>query len=371
MKKKKVMIVFSEGGENGGPFVSHKRIIESVLKEEYNFVKLIIPKGRLKVVNFKLFFNLINQIKKEKPDVIHCNGLQLQGFHCMIAAFVCGVPNRVVAIHGSSMEATSFSKIKLFIMNVLEHFTLLLSTSFFGVSEYTTNWKRLKKFRKKSFGTVYNLTPDINYKKIKKGKIRKELGIDPDKIIVVSTARITAEKGFDTFKDVIKYYNKSSICYLIVGDGDYKNYLEQELSEEIKERRVFLLGYREDILDILSDSDIFMLLTHHENLSMSLLEALKLNLPIIATNVGGNPEIVFNNINGVLVDNYDVDSAVNALKKVIKNREFYSQNCGNICKKFDTEKTLKKLKLIYDYDPKSKMSINEYMSKKGALFYEK
>lgn len=361
-KKKKVMLVFSEGGENGGPFVSHKRIMESDLKDNYNFVKLIIPKGRLKVFNIKLFLNLVKQIKKEKPDVIQCNGLQLQGYHCMLAAFFCRIPNRLVAIHGSSLESTSFSKFKLFVMNILEQITLFLSTGYYGVSDYTSGWKRIQKFKSKSFGTIYNLPPIFDISKMKKGMIRKEIGVTNKDIIVVSTARITAEKGFDVLKEVIKNNKNDNVRFLIVGDGEYLNVLRKDLKKYIKSKKVFLLGYRSDILNILLDSDIFMLLTHHENLSMSLLEASKLRIPIITTKVGGNPEIVNDGINGFLVKNYDVKSPCEALDKIISNGIDLKDN--NVFeKKFDRNLILDKLSLMYNYDVKKDKNVKDYLSK--------
>lgn len=61
---KKIMISFREGGENGGPYNSHKRIMESQLNNKYDFVPLILPKGRLGMFNPKVTLSLIKQIKK-------------------------------------------------------------------------------------------------------------------------------------------------------------------------------------------------------------------------------------------------------------------------------------------------------------------
>lgn len=352
MSKRKVMMVFSEGGENGGPFVSHKRIIESSLEEEFNFVKLYIPKGRLRIFNIKLFKYLTNEIKKEKPDVIQVPGLQLQGFHTMIAAFFCRVPCRIVAIHGSSLESTSFSKIKKCIMRILEDITLFLSTDFFGVSDYVSSWKRLKKFKKKSIGTIYNLPPKINELKNQNGKIRKELNISDEKIVITTTSRITKEKGFDTLKDVIKGIKNKNVCFLIVGDGDFLSALKNELNEEIIRKKVYFLGYRSDIMDILNDSDIFILLSHHETLSISLLEAAQMKLPLIATNVGGIPEIITNGVNGYLVENYNVKDTITKINALTENNDEYilmKTNSEKIfLKKFNRLRILKQLRKLYN-----------------------
>ena len=78
---KKIMLTLREGGENGGPYNSHRRIMNSKLNKKYQFIPLIIPRGRLGILNIKLTRYIIGQIKKYKPDIIHFTGLELIGFH--------------------------------------------------------------------------------------------------------------------------------------------------------------------------------------------------------------------------------------------------------------------------------------------------
>lgn len=74
--------------------------------------------------------------------------------------------------------------------------------------------------------------------------------------------------------------------------GPYLGVYEQQCDKEILEGRVRLLGVRNDVYNILRDSDIFLFATLNENHSLALLEAVNMECAVLSTNVGGNPEII-------------------------------------------------------------------------------
>jgi hypothetical protein len=182
--KPKIMISFTEGGENGGPYNSHKRIMESSLKEKYEFIPLIIPKGRIGLINIKLITKLRNDILKVQPDIVHFAGLQLTGFHLALACKLAGVKNTVLAIHGSSLEAVEFPHWKKQIVNILEIITLKLSNVCYGVSEYVCSWDRVKKYAKWCYGHIYNIPNAGKWDEDKTNtSFRKEIGVKHDDIV--------------------------------------------------------------------------------------------------------------------------------------------------------------------------------------------
>lgn len=348
---KKIMITFREGGENGGPFVSHQRIMKSSLKNKYEFIPLYIPKGRLGVLNIKVILKLIKKINEAKPDLIHFTGLQLEGFHVMLACKILKIKT-ILAIHGSSLEALSFSKIKKDILNILEILTLKNVSGAYGVSEYVSSWTRVKRYCKNYYGHIYNL-PNKEYStKENKNNIRKELGILEDEIVVVSTGRITKEKGYKILEESIKNIKvDEKVAFVIVGDGEYKNEMEQNLQEHCSEKKIYFLGYRNDVEKILNESDIFVIATLHETLCNSIIEAGNQRLAIVATNVGGIPEIIDNEINGYLVEINNSIQLKEALEKLIVNKELRSKFSQLIKKKIDEKfqenKILDKIDSMY------------------------
>lgn len=349
--KPKIMITFTEGGENGGPFVSHKRIMESELNEKYDFIPLIIPKGRIGLFNIPLIFKLYKNIKYCNPDIVHFDGLQLKGFHVAIACKLAGMKNTVLAIHGSSLEAFGFPKWKKFILNIFEIITIKTSKVCYGVSEYVSNWERIKKHSKWCFGHIYNLYEEKNDKS-HSISFREEIGLSENDIVIVSTGRITREKGYDILLEVIKktIINKK-IKYVIAGEGDYLGTFRKEIKTYKLDKSVFFLGYRNDVSKILFESDIFIMCTLHETLCISILEACFNSLPVIATNIGGIPEIVENEKSGYLVQKNDIDSFVIALEKLVNDKE-KRKEMGNSGKeivenKFSRSKILAQIDDLY------------------------
>lgn len=342
----KILLTLTIGGENGGPYTSHRRIIESELSEKYNLIPLMIPNAR-RLRNPKTFFSVVKKIKAERPDFVQITGLQLDGFFMMLACKFAKVKT-VVAVHGSSLDAIELPKFKKFILKILEKYTITNATKIYGVSDFVSSWDRLEK-KINYFGTIYNLPEE--YKEIKKsGDIRRELGISKEDIVVVSTGRITKDKGYDVFWNVIQKTKSDRIKFIIAGDGAFRKEWGEAIISKGYQDRVFLLGFRKDIDVILSGGDIFMICSKHETLCISVLEAAMHSLPVVATNTGGIPEIVGED-GGFLIENGNVDEFAKVIQVLADNVELRitvgNQLNQRVLKKFDRQNILSQLDLLY------------------------
>ncbi len=346
--KAKVMISFQEKGKNGGPYVSHKRICE-LLADKYEFVPLIVPPGRLGVFNRKLQKNLRQQIQKADPDMIHIHGLQLVGFQLVRAAKREKKPV-VLAVRGFTAEAVYLAKWKKLIVRACEIYTLKKSDIVYCVSDYVRKQKFIIKNARDLYGTIYNMS----YISHSEGKrdVRKQLGFSDEDVVIVSTGRITQEKGFgDLCEVIIKGRFKNNVKFLIVGNGEYLDTFKKKIADNNLDKQVFFLGYQKDVERILKESDIFVLCTWHETLSNSILEAQKEGLPVVATNVGGIPEIIQNGKNGYLVEKRAEAQIIDRLKLLSENPQLRKEMGANgkqkIKEKFSEEKIEKQIEEVY------------------------
>lgn len=347
-KRPVILIAFKKGGENGGPYTSHKRILESINSTQYELKPFYFPRSRV-LFSPRGMKELISNIKKEKAVAMHIVGLQLEGFVAMIVCKMAGI-KILLAIHGSEMESSRNNMIRHFIMSMIERFTVMKSDMVYGVSDYVSSWP-VCKYSRQMIGTIYNLASDEQDSFKMKGNLRTELGIPKSEIIVVSTGRIVKDKGFDVLAEVIKKFRKTdNVSFVIAGDGDYKEEMERMIIKTEMKDKVFLLGYRSDIDNILSSSDIFIICTKHETLCISLQEAGMHGLPLIATNVGGIPEIIDESC-GFLEKNLDIEgffSAINILKDNEKLRKTMGENVRKkMMSKFDSKEILAKLDTAY------------------------
>jgi len=350
MKDSKPIIAmgFKAGGENGGPYVSHKRIMESKLQEKYDIRPLYFPEGRMGLFCPKYVKEVRKAIGEMNPDIVQIPGLQLLGFHMMVAALL-EKKKTIMVVHGSSREAQGFSKIKKFILMLLEEFSLYHATKIYTVSEYVSGWDVLKKYKKKCYGTIYNLSQKKDYEP---QNIREQLGINKDDLVIVSTGRIVKEKGYDNLLFVIRELHLDSHAkFIIAGEGDYLNEMKEKIKLWHLEKQVFFLGYRNDIENVLDAANIFVLLSKHETLCISVLEACKHGIACVSTDVGGIPEIINNDKTGILVDCNNVIDAVQAIKLLMSNTQKRNEMgaCAQkyVSEKFSEDKIIAQLDDLY------------------------
>lgn len=150
-----------------------------------------------------------------------------------------------------------------------------------------------------------------------KGRIRKELNIREETLLIGIVGRLAAIKNHKLFLDTIKLLKKENpdidARFLIIGDGELRNNLKIYATNlEIKDL-VYFMGWRKDLANIYADLDIVVLTSLNEGTPLSLIEAMASGKAVVATKVGGVPDLVSDNETGLLVDSNNASQ----LKKAI------------------------------------------------------
>lgn len=348
--KPRVMIALAASGR-GGPYVRQKRILESRLSEKYDFVPLYIPRAR-KLLNPVGMYRFVRHIRLDKPDIVHCPGLEMTGFLCVLACRLAGVESIALGIGGSINEAIRVSKWGKHIGNFLEILTLRMTTKCYGISNYVLSWPSVKRYAPKCYGCIHNMPPPTSLVSDSSTSIRSELGIPRSDTVIVSTGRITREKGYEVLCNaMIQMGRREGIRFVIVGDGEYLETMRERVKQHGLEESVLFLGYRRDIGRILSGSDIFVMCTLHEVMCNSIIEAGRYGLPSVASNVGGIPEIITDGSNGILVLVGNSEAVVNALDRLINNERLRKDMGSNARKtveeRFSIDSILSRLDDMY------------------------
>ncbi len=152
---------------------------------------------------------------------------------------------------------------------------------------------------------------------------RRELGISGDGTVVGTAGKINQGKGvFELFRSVYQLVKKyPSIRLVFVGDGPERDSLEREARKLSMNGKVIFAGSRTDIERMFAAMDIFVLPSYDEGLPTVLIEAMAMERPVIATTVGGIPEIVEDGFNGILIPPRDDEAISEAIVRYIENRE--------------------------------------------------
>ncbi len=136
-----------------------------------------------------------------------------------------------------------------------------------------------------------------------KRRVRRELGLDPEAPVVISVGRLSAEKDCRTLFRALALAadEHPGLVLLMVGDGPRGKSYREAAREMGLGRRVRFLGNRRDVPRLLEAADIFALASLSEGVSIAILEAMAAGLPVVATAVGGTPEVVRHRLTGILV----------------------------------------------------------------------
>lgn len=157
--------------------------------------------------------------------------------------------------------------------------------------------------------------------------IRNELGLNEDTRVILMAGRLRPVKGIDygirAFTKLVEDVPNAHL--IIAGDGEERENLEGlARSLSVHEKTTFL-GVRSDLPGLLRESDAFLLPSLNEGFPRVAVEALAIGCPVVATNVGGTPEIVIDGHTGILVESKNSGQMADALKRVIEDSELSSK----------------------------------------------
>ena len=155
---------------------------------------------------------------------------------------------------------------------------------------------------------------------------------------LVSVGRLTPWKGMSALIDVLKILNikylpagRQDLILNIIGEGVENENLKSKIKDLKLENKVRFLGKlpHDEVMSYVKSADIFVLNTGYEGLSHTVLEAMNLGVPIITTNVCGNPEVVENNKTGLLVEYNNKEQIKRAILKLLNNGELRGKLVNN------------------------------------------
>ena len=159
----------------------------------------------------------------------------------------------------------------------------------------------------------------INNIVVNKQKKLKELNIPENCNIVLSVGELIKRKNYDVALEAFASAKLENTVYVICGDGVCCNELKMKTRKLNIENRVFFLGYRKDVCDIMKCADVFFFPSKQEGLSVALMEAMAAGLPIVCSYIRGNVDLIQNSEGGLMCHPMDVKAFSEALSKILSN----------------------------------------------------
>lgn len=231
----------------------------------------------------------------------------------------------------------------------LAHFTDILITI------NREDYQRAKRFHLRRLeGKVEKVNGvgiDVTYYQkitIDREAVRKEIGVKKGQLFFLSIGELNRNKNHRIMIEALAKIKKD-ICYVICGEGKSKKNLEKLIKKYQLENKVQLLGYRRDIPELLKAADLFVLPSFREGLSLSLQEAMACGVPVIASDIRGNRELIDRGKGGWLLSPKDKKGLIRVIQTIEKkNLTYMGQYNGRKIKAYDKRIMTGEMKKIYD-----------------------
>ena len=267
----------------------------------------------VKVLRINGYYNPINILRlallfrKESFDILHMQGY-FSATIGRIASLLAGIPFRICHVHTIFYN---MNRRNMLIDQFLNRFTQKVIFISKAVLDSFVNAGY-------SFGNkaviILNGTPDCGY-------TLRDLRMDTP--VLINVASLYAHKGqkylIMAMKEVLTEFPQAVLW--LVGDGPLRGELERQANELRLGLHVKFWGRRQDIAQLLSQAHIFILPSLREGVPLSIIEAMSSGLPVLATRVGGVPEMVAENASGILCQPSDSQALAEGIMALCRNAE--------------------------------------------------
>jgi glycosyltransferase involved in cell wall biosynthesis len=298
--------------------------------------------------NIRYLLELVKIIYRYKIDIVQSHLLG-SNVYCSLAGMICRV--LVVSTFHGFVDSSDEDRLMLLKSRIINY----------GSGKIVFVSERLREYYLREFGfspsksiTIYNGVDTSFFRPQKDDSIRKELGLDPKKILIGAVGNIRTAKGYDIFLRAARLiHEKQPECrFIIVGEGSgalYESLLK--LRKELGLEKVFFfLGFREDTGRVYNNLDIFISSSVSEGFSISTIEAMACGIPIVVTRSGGPDEIIRDYKNGIIVNNNEMEIA-NAVISIVDNigmkRDASIYTCDVILNKFNMSRMIEMYQNCY------------------------
>ncbi len=341
---------------------------DSMLIEKLTEVGIETHQLKNLVRNISLFkdiaavFELAGLYRKIRPDIIHLNSSMAGVIGSFASVFYRRNKHRIVYTAHGWVFNEPMNQIKRWIFLFLERFSAKLKDKIICVSEFD-----------RQVALKHRITPDKNLAAIHNGldadkteflsreEALKELTANskfsvPDSEIIIGTvANFYPTKGLDylikTTQLLITRYSLS-VTLIIIGDGQLRPELEKSIVEKDLTSKILLAGKKNRASQYLKAFDVYACSSVKEGLPYSIMEAMAAERPVVTTDVGGIPEIIQDEQNGLLTEPANPRELADKLARLIKDRDLAKKlgaaGAATVREKFSKEIMVEKTMEVYN-----------------------
>ncbi len=296
------------------------------------------------LLDFRALGNLIAYCKEREIELLHAHHPRTY-LLCGVTSKILGIP-AIATVHIPAGEMGHESKFKQLVYQLVENWLLAL---FFAKVVFVSRQAVGGRLIEHKSEWLPNSIDVQQYHPMARQTARSA----EDPVILCGIGRLHPQKGFDLLVQALAPLRDHPVnwqCWL-VGDGAEKTMLENSIFELGLQDQIKLLGWRDDIPELLAQADMFVMPSRFEGYPYVLLEAMASGLPVIASKVGGVEEIITDHVDGILVAAQDVQALAGEIARLLNEpqlRADLGQAAHNKAQTFDQQKIKTRMLAIYE-----------------------
>jgi glycosyltransferase involved in cell wall biosynthesis len=306
------------------------------------------------VADLRAILRLRRMFHERRYDLVHTHSSKA-GILGRIAARLARVPAVVHTVHGWSFNDTQPGPLR---------------ASYVGLERLAARWTNrivVVAAGDRDKGLTHGIGAEERYAVVRSGidptlyerpsasreAIRRQLGFVQDQVVVGTVACLKPQKAPLDFvrAAALAHARDGRLRFVVAGDGELRGAMERLIGEEKLDGVVHLLGWREDVPDLLHALDVFLLTSRFEGLPRSVLQAMAAGVPVVATAVDGTPEIVRDGETGLLIPPGRPDLAAERVIKMIRRPELRARCVEGgrraLTAEFDIRRMVRDLERLY------------------------
>lgn len=303
--------------------------------------------------NQKAFVQLKHIMEQEQIQLVHCHN-PMGGVLGRLAAQCCRRNVYVIyTAHGFHFYEGAPKKNWIFFYTA-EKFLAYMTNRLITINQ--EDYKRAEKFRLRQYGKAEHI-PGVGVDMIKfqkkehlKNPKRQELGVPEGAFHIVSVGEINDNKNHEVMIKAVAHMQNPNIYYSICGKGPKEAELRKLIEELGVKAQVRLLGYRNDVSEVLQSADCFAFPSRREGLGIAAIEAMACRIPVIGADNRGTREYLRDGETGIVCAADCMEDYENAVKRFMESqalREKMAVNCRRMAENFSIEATDKVMRRIY------------------------
>jgi len=256
-------------------------------------------------------------VREHRIDVVHTHNLAPLVYAGLATRLMPDRPQVVYTEHNQIYRASRLGRAKFLAY-------IRLADVVATCSKDLQQFFRERLHMRRDVRVLYNGIDGRRYAAVDSARVDEELGLRPDDFVVGTGVVLSEQKGITYLVAAAKEVRARApdVKFVVAGEGPLRPALEGEARAAGLGDAMRFLGYRRDIPELISAFDLYVLPSLWEGLPLALLEALAIGKPIVATRVGGNPEIVEDGANGYIVPPRDPAALARAILAVHGDPDF-------------------------------------------------